>query len=529
VLIVLKTISKWLTFDSKFSTILRETGLLHILVDHCGRLCRNVALKSNHEAILTLDWFLKNKDMITRELRKVSFPSDDSDPSASSETQARRAPDRGAPSKTNAGSKHAAGQAGWVRWEERAMKVTESRVTKVLPSPEFSVALFGTTLDNKVTEWEVTVGRTSRGWCGVGVATKDIELGESMRQAGPAGKRKQGRAWFYHDRGFFCNGEVFCDDSVPPYDWKSGQCTIGVFYDAEVGEMTFSCNGIRIPGKISVREDSGLYPAVYCSDVGTWFDIESSKVLCSDEDTVHHRPMPKASAKVGQNKLPFSELKRKHFNMALKAICTLGEDAKMSAEIHYNTLAESIDRLVDFREVSQDLGLDLQGLTWEEKQVICDRIWAAANPHSGTGKGARRKQSIYSLLPSSWTLRLDSLVDLMISIADGEGAGIDEVEPVEIGQIALFILRTYVRLLDDFRSLVKKGDADDGRDTQEATSDLPENRSLVSKRSFDLVVETLSMMIAGNPTNMAIASKNGLFRNMLVLLQTDDFREGAIR
>ncbi len=215
--------------------------------------------------------------------------------------------------------------------------------------------------------------------------------------------------------------------------------------------------------------------------------------------------------------------------MALKSICTLDADAKTSAEIHYTTLAESIDRLVDYREVSQDLGLDLQGLTWEEKQVICDRIWAAAKPQTSTGKGAKRKQTIYSLLPSSWTLRLDSLVDLMISIADGEGAGIDEVEPVEIGQIALFILRTYVKLLDDFRFRVKKEDMEEGRDPKEPGSGRPESRSLVSKQTFDLVVETLSMMIVGNPTNMSIASKNGLFRTMLVLLQTDDFREGAIR
>ena len=37
------------------------------------------------------------------------------------------------------------------------------------------------------------------------------------------------------------------------------------------------------------------------------------------------------------------------------------------------------------------------------------------------------------------------------------------------------------------------------------------------------------MTIAGNPTNTAIANQNGLFRSMLVLLQTDDYREGSIR
>ena len=529
-LIALKTISKWLTFDSKFSTILRETGLLHILIEHCGRLCGNIALGSDENSILSLDWFHKNQLIIKSETRKFSVCDESSEEQAALRPAAltfydhsvRRVDD------TSAAQQEVAEKLSWMRWEETAMKVSGMRVTKVLPSPEFSVALFDTDIASKRVEWKVTVGRTSRGWCGVGVATKDIELGESLRQRGPTGSMKQGRAWFYHDRGFFCNGEIFCDDTVPPFDWRNEICVVGVLYDASVREMVFSCNGVKIPGSIAVGFDGQLFPAVYCSDVGTWFEIDWSNMLFAEGQSIREKPRSVISDSVAVNNSSLAEVKRRHFRMALNSLCTR-EDARMNSEIHYNTLAQSIDRLIDYAEVSRELGIDLQGLTWEEKQVICDRIWAAAKPSAAGGKVARRKQSIYSLLPASWTLRLDSLVELMIAVAEGDRAGLDEVEPVEIGEIALFILRSYVRCLDDFRHLLKGTDRGDRADTAIRTKVASQHRSFVTRRTFALVVETLAMTIAGNPTNTAIANQNGLFRSMLVLLQTDDYREGSIR
>jgi hypothetical protein len=518
-LIALKTISKWLTFDSKFSNILKETGLLHILIDHCGRLCKNVAIIGENDSILSLDWFEKNHEMISAEGRKVFTCDDDERPETKASSRKNGHDYEDADSQPADKQDHA-----WMRWEGTAMKVKGMCVTKILPSPEFSVALLSTPLGGKKIDWKVTVGRTSRGWCGVGVASRDIELGESLRQAGPTGRKKQGRAWFYHDRGFFCNGEIFCDDTVPPFEWKDSKCIIGVHYDGILGEVTFSCNDLTVPGKIMVGVDGGLFPAVYCSDVGTWFEMELMNPVVGGES--EQRLQNPLSAPADSNSM--SELKRNHYKMALKTLCT-SEDAKLNTEIHYSTLLQSIDRLIDYREASKELGVDLQGLTWEEKQVICDRIWAAAKPPVSSRKLVKRKQSIYSMLPSAWSLRLDTIVDLMILIAEGERAGIDEVEPVEIGQIALYMLRTYVRLLDDFRYLSKRNDSQDSTEAKSKASTAPKFPSFVTKKTFDLVMETLAMILAGNHTNISIANENGLFRSMLVLIQTDDYREGSMR
>ena len=517
----MKTISKWLTFDSKFSNILKETGLLHILIDHCGRLCRNVAACGDTDSILNLDWFLKNQERLLKEARNV-FTCEEDERTASKKSTKLGQDDRVTVAKSANKPEELTSNLAWTRWEESAMKVSGLRVIKNRTSPEFSVALFGIELESVSVDWKVTVGRTSRGWCGVGVASRDIELGESLRQAGPTGQKKQGRAWFYHDRGFFCNGEVFCDDTVPPFEWKNGICVIGVHYDGSLGEMSFSCNGVSVAGRISVGQEEGLFPAVYCSDVGTWFEIDPSHL--ADRDTERNQ-RNQNSLGVAETSSSVSEVKRNHFKMALKTLCS-GEDARLNTEIHYSTLAQSIDRLIDYREASSELGIDLQGLTWEEKQVICDRIWAAAKPPNSKGKAVKRKQSIYSLLPTAWTIRLDSLVDLMILIAEGQNAGIDEVEPVEIGQIALYILRMYVRLLDDFRYLTKRKDSQESKIKPIVP---PKFRTFVTKRTFELVIETLAMILAGNKTNISIANSNGLFRCMLVLIQTEDYREGAIR
>lgn len=103
----------------------------------------------------------------------------------------------------------------WSRFEKTSVLVESGVLCKDRAEPEFAVGVMAAGLENaiKPLEWEVLVERTGRAWCGVGVAVRDVELGESLRQC-TKGSTKAGRAWFYHDRGFLCNGEVIVDDEV---------------------------------------------------------------------------------------------------------------------------------------------------------------------------------------------------------------------------------------------------------------------------------------------------------------------------
>eukprot|EP00292_Cryptomonas_paramecium_P001722 CAMPEP_0113674852 /NCGR_PEP_ID=MMETSP0038_2-20120614/7674_1 /TAXON_ID=2898 /ORGANISM="Cryptomonas paramecium" /LENGTH=941 /DNA_ID=CAMNT_0000591529 /DNA_START=55 /DNA_END=2876 /DNA_ORIENTATION=- /assembly_acc=CAM_ASM_000170 len=263
VLIVLKTVSKWLTFDAKYSSILRETGLLNVLVDHCSRLCKNMSLSQNSNSMILFEWFENDREEVMRELLSHFIPVAKLGKAASA-----------AGTTTSKHDSESASDKTWELWEPHSLQVSGGRVTKVSSTPQFSVALSGHQLHGKRATWVVTVFRRGRGWCGVGVATSDVELGESLRQASPAGATKQGKAWFYHDRGFLCNGEVICDDSVPPFEWRDGSCRITVDFDCALGEISFACNETRVASKITGVADKDIFPAVYCSDVDTWFELE---------------------------------------------------------------------------------------------------------------------------------------------------------------------------------------------------------------------------------------------------------------
>jgi hypothetical protein len=58
----------------------------------------------------------------------------------------------------------------------------------------------------------------------------------------PPPPQPAGRCWYYHDRGFLCDGKVFVDDEAPPFVWVSEgggaeSCRIGVHWDCIAGEL----------------------------------------------------------------------------------------------------------------------------------------------------------------------------------------------------------------------------------------------------------------------------------------------------
>ena len=127
----------------------------------------------------------------------------------------------------------------------------EGAVTKTRAQPEFGVALvrgvqMGATKamqDRACVVWEIRVERGvgSRPWVGVGLTVPSIAMNESPRQ------QSQGKSWFYHDRGFLCDGNVFVDDSLPPFAWEEGEGAMGGLVEAcRVSENTRTHTFTRI-------------------------------------------------------------------------------------------------------------------------------------------------------------------------------------------------------------------------------------------------------------------------------------------
>lgn len=154
---------------------------------------------------------------------------------------------------------------------------------KVKSQPEYAVGFMAASLEAAIRplEWEVTVERKGRAWLGVGVAVRDVALNQSLRQTEKGAGSKQGKAWFYHDRGFLCDGERIVDDQIAPYAWSGGGaegggcCSIGVVFDLSSARLRFKVNGVLLPGEINDVRGQDLHPVVYCNGEGTKFTCTS--------------------------------------------------------------------------------------------------------------------------------------------------------------------------------------------------------------------------------------------------------------
>eukprot|EP00802_Teleaulax_amphioxeia_P009429 Tamp_09445.p1 GENE.Tamp_09445~~Tamp_09445.p1 ORF type:complete len:613 (-),score=108.15 Tamp_09445:336-1919(-) len=155
-----------------------------------------------------------------------------------------------------------------IKWlsTDKVLKLNGNTVTKSSPaSPppaeEYGVAVANVMLSSGVHEWEVEVGGKGLHWCGIGVATPDVPTGNSLRRP-----ESRGRAWFYHSKGFLCDGNEFLGDWESTPTFGAGD-RIGVRVDLARKSLVFTANGKRVPGEIS-GVVSKVVPVLYMDNLG---------------------------------------------------------------------------------------------------------------------------------------------------------------------------------------------------------------------------------------------------------------------
>ena len=125
------------------------------------------------------------------------------------------------------------------------MTVQGGAVIKECGVPEYGIALARQELPRACLGWEVVVDGDVH-WCGIGVACQDVGTDDSLRRP-----HARGKAWFYHSKGFLCDGDRFVgDDGVPPF--RAGD-RVAVRMDGPAGRLTFLLNGTPVPGAIEGR------------------------------------------------------------------------------------------------------------------------------------------------------------------------------------------------------------------------------------------------------------------------------------
>ena len=95
-----------------------------------------------------------------------------------------------------------------------------------------------------------------------------------------------------------------------------------------------------------------------------------------------------------------------------------------SGLVQYEDFFQSVDRIVDFTLVSDDL----QDLSREEKEVLCDRIWsciAEGNDSDSTGADSGRGHP---------AVTVDEFLNAVVKVHHGEYIQMEDTEPKEIGK-----------------------------------------------------------------------------------------------
>uniref|UniRef100_A0A6U5Y0T0 B30.2/SPRY domain-containing protein n=2 Tax=Guillardia theta TaxID=55529 RepID=A0A6U5Y0T0_GUITH len=154
---------------------------------------------------------------------------------------------------------NSADAANMIRWKhvDSVLKTQGNQIKKTRAEPEFGVALIDASLQAGRFEWEVEFAKTnSIHWCGVGVALPDVKTGRSLRR-----EEARGSAWFYHSKGFLCDGDVLVGDweKLPPFG-AGDKITIRL--DADAGTLEFSCNGKWISERLEGVKKN-VVPVVY--------------------------------------------------------------------------------------------------------------------------------------------------------------------------------------------------------------------------------------------------------------------------
>jgi hypothetical protein len=120
-------------------------------------------------------------------------------------------------------------------------------------------------------------------------------------------------------------------------------------------------------------------------------------------------------------------LSRERLRRDCRHILDVWEVVDREGKVHYDGFFQAVDRLVDFSLVSEDL----EGVSTEEKEVLCDRIWACISDFKeGEATGPEGRPGIHSPIP------VDTFLDAVIHVQYGESVMIEETEPKEIGKVS---------------------------------------------------------------------------------------------
>jgi hypothetical protein len=485
--IALRTVVKWLNFDAKYAAVFRETGLLLVLVRHLARFSKQIS---------------------------GTLPS--------------------AQSANVRAIQDSEGEGPWLAYDKSCMKLVPGHGIHITAAcgVGMSMALGVRELVGGNWSWQVTItreGRAKRGplWCGVGVASRESELRESHNSKQERGKSIRG--WFYHDKGFLGNGEMLNEEGVPPF-WftEDEKCVIGVELDGRRGELSFTCNGQSVRARMGGVAGAGLHPAVYGGCEGITFVIDGPHKVPAPPRRQISAPEAEVIVVPGPQRISIRELQKRYIHESLQREGVLDEDNP--DDLSYTLFYSSVVRLVDFALVRPELN----GMTEDEKRVICDRIWAAAsqtpNADVTSSKGLE-----YCWVPMSYTVTEKGLVNLLIRATHGDVSGLlvktGHNRDDEIGEVAADVLLEYASAMclllatpgAESLAVIPSSSKAGGGPTNNNT------RCLVSARNFEAVMDSVLLMVSQNYNNMRAARSGGLRDAALDFLRVPAYREPAIR
>jgi hypothetical protein len=119
-------------------------------------------------------------------------------------------------------------------------------------------------------------------------------------------------------------------------------------------------------------------------------------------------------------------LSRERLRRDCRQILDAWEVVDKEGRVHYDGFFQAVDRLVDYALVSEDL----ERLSTEEKEVLCDRIWVSISDSKDEEvAGPEGRPGIHSPIPVS------TFLDAVIHVLYGESVMVDESEPKEIGKV----------------------------------------------------------------------------------------------
>ena len=489
-------ILKWMQYDERLADILRETGFLHIMLNHLKSFRMLVSPR-----ILPIPEMCGNDPTLNK----------------------------------------------WLVDDNGSLLTVEDVVTKLSDDKKFFGAINHNNLSCRRFKFIVTIKRVSPSkfcfpTCGVGLASKRFLQVSSFEKVPPTSPMPF--ACFYNDKGQLENSSAKHSDLVP-FKWNGNLCEILISYDPVTMCLSFSQTGVRTV-KFEGVNGSELYPAVYSCVPGMSFAIQYLNVekveSAGSKKSVEHFQWQ-----------GFASAAKAYFRMILNRAGLYSNDLN---QISYSNLVNCISKHVDFHFVNEELS----GMSPDEVEVLADRIWQAID-----------QNNVLNLVPVVWSSPFDLFLALLLEVARGGTANMETVEPTEVGQAALDVLRYFIDKIDNVmihadsngdkvQTQIQDVDPKDDPvlhsvfnqlDMKDDASLQPEQyesadyqSSFVVPSTFEMAVEVLITIVTGNKVrdiqfctielilaqdSVASAREEGIIRTCLDLISFDSWRAGALR